>query len=113
MVVTLYVTVGAKPNMFTHKLKFILLSQLIGTLNTVHTAQLQGKTRMSSTRVLLASQFVSMPWLLTSIIIKYMDIISRVLARHTTSNLIITDGPYLLGHRVKKGEDSKYMQICS
>ena len=29
-----------------------------------------------------------------------MDIISRVLAWHTTGNLIITDGPCLLGHRV-------------
>ena len=41
----------------------------------------------------------------------YIVIISRVLARHTTSNLIVTDGLCLLGHQVKKGEDSTYMQI--
>ena len=58
------------------------------------TAQLQGKTCVSSTHVLLAS----MPWLLTSTIVKYMDIISRVLAWHITGDLIVTDGPCLLGH---------------
>ena len=62
---------------------------------------------MLSTRVLL----MSMPWLLTSIIIKHMDIISRMLARHTIGNLIVVDGPCLLGHRVKKGEDSTYMYV--
>ena len=62
---------------------------------------------MSSTHVLL----VSMPWLLARIIVKYMDIISRVLAWHTTSNLIVTNGPCLLGHLVKKEKDSTYMQI--
>ena len=59
------------------------------------------------------SQLAGMPWVLASIIVKYMDIISRVLAQHTTSNLIITDGPCLLGHQVKKGEDSVYLQIHS
>ena len=44
---------------------------------------------------------------------KYMDIISRVLARQTTSNLIVMDRPCLQGHQVKKGEDSTYMQIRS
>ena len=57
------------------------------------------------------SQLMSIPWLLASIIVKYMDIISRVLAHHTTSNLIVTDGPGLVGHRVKKGEDSMFMQM--
>ena len=61
----------------------------------------------------LASKLASMPWLLPSIIVKYMDIISRVLAQHTMGDLIVTDRPCLLGHRVKKGEDSTYMQICS
>ena len=56
---------------------------------------------------------MSMPMLLASIIIKYMDIVSRVLARLTTGNLIVMDGPCLLRHRVKKGEDSTYMQIRS
>ena len=56
------------------------------------------------------SQLVRMPWLLTDIIV---DIISRVLARHTTGNLIVMDGPCLLGHCVNKGEDSMYMQIHS
>ena len=64
---------------------------------------------MSSTHMLL----MSMLWLLISIIVKYMNIVSRVLAQHTTSNLIVMDGPCLLGHRVKEGEDSIYMQICS
>ena len=56
-----------------------------------------------------------MPWLLASIIVEYMDIISRVLAWHSTGNLIITDGPCLLGHQVKKGEDSTwtYLQIAN
>ena len=61
----------------------------------------------------VASQLTSMPWLLISIIVKYMDIISRVLARHTADNLVVTDGPCLLGHRVKKGENSTYMEIRS
>ena len=52
-----------------------------------------------------------MHWLLANTIVKYMDIISRVLALQTTGNLIVTDGPCLLGHRVKKGEDSTY-GIC-
>ena len=52
-------------------------------------------------RKFLMSQLISMPWLLTSIIVKYMDIISRVIVQHTTSNLIIMDGPCPLGHRVK------------
>ena len=56
---------------------------------------------------------MSMPWLLASIIVKYVDIMSRVLAWHTTGNLIITDGPYLLGHQVKKVEESMHMQIHS
>ena len=55
-------------------------------------------------------QVMSMPWLLTNIIV---DIISRVLAQHTTGNLIVMDGPCLLGRRVNKGEDSMYMQIHS
>ena len=55
-----------------------------------------------------ASQLTSMSWLLSSIIVKYMDIISRALAWHTTDNLLVRDGPCLLGHRVKKGEDSRY-----
>ena len=59
----------------------------------------------------LMGQLASMPWVLTSIFVKCMDIISRVLAHHTNSNLIVTDGPCLLGHQVKKGEDSAYMQI--
>ena len=59
------------------------------------------------------NQLVSMPWLLANITVKYMDIISRVLVRHTTGNFIVTDGPCLLGYQVKKGEDSSYMQICS
>ena len=57
---------------------------------------------MSSAHVLLSSQLASMSWLLTSIIVKYMDIISRLLARHATGNLIVTDGLCLLGHRVKE-----------
>ena len=61
----------------------------------------------------LASHLMSMPWLLASIIVKYMDIISRVLAWHTIGNLIVTDGPCLLENRVKKGEDSTDMQIYS
>ena len=43
----------------------------------------------------LMSQLVRMPLLLASIIVKYMDIISTVLARNTTGNLIVTDGPYV------------------
>ena len=55
-----------------------------------------------------------MPCLLVSIIVKYMDIISRVLVWHTIGNLIVTDGPCLLGHGVKKGEIvCMYMQIVS
>ena len=44
-----------------------------------------------------------------------MDIISRVLAWHSTGNLIVMRGPCLLGDRVKKGEDSTwmYMQIAN
>ena len=65
----------------------------------------------------LMSQLASMPWLLTSIIVKlivkYTDIVSSMLAQHTTGNLIVADEPCLLGHRVKKGEDSMYMQIHS
>ena len=57
---------------------------------------------MHVVREFLTRQLTSKPWLLTSIIVKYMDIISRVLARHTTGNFIIMDGPCLLGHRVKK-----------
>ena len=52
----------------------------------------------------LVSQLTNMPWLLAGIIVKYMDIISRVLIWHTIGNLIVTVGPCLLGHRVKKGE---------
>ena len=62
--------------------------------------------------MLLTSQLMSMPWLLASII-KYVDIISIVLARHTTGNLIVTDGPCIVGHQVKKQKDSTYMQIHS
>ena len=64
----------------------------------------------------LASKLASMPWLLPSIIVKYMDIISRVLAQHTMGNLIVTDRPCLLGHRMKKGEDStvcKYRLVAN
>ena len=62
----------------------------------------------------LSSELMSMPCrLLTSIIVKYMDIINRMLARHITSNLIVTDGPCLLGTRVKKGENSMYMHVDS
>ena len=62
----------------------------------------------------VACEFLtSMPWLLAIIIVKHMDIISKVLVRLTTGNLIKTDGPCLLGHRMKIGEDSMYMQICS
>ena len=43
---------------------------------------------------------MNMPWLLAGIIVKYMDIISRVLI---WGNLIVTVGPCLPGHRVKKG----------
>ena len=60
---------------------------------------------MLSICMLLASQLMSIPWLLTSII-KYMDIVSIVLARHTTSNLIVTDEACVVGHRVKKQKDS-------
>ena len=67
-------------------------------------AQLQGKTSMSSTRVLLMS-FSRV----ASIIVKYMDIISGVLAWYSTGNLIITDGPCLLGHQVKKREDNMWI----
>ena len=77
------------------------------------TAQLLGKTCVLSTPVLRASFLQVNSRLLTSIIVKYMDIISRVLAQHTTSNLIVMDGPCLLGHQETKGEDSAYMQICS
>ena len=42
-----------------------------------------------------------------------MGIISRVLAQYATGNLIVMDGPCQLGDRVKKGEDSTYMQIRS
>ena len=35
-----------------------------------------------------------------------MDIISKGLAWHTIGNLIVMDGPCLLGHWVKKGEDN-------
>ena len=48
---------------------------------------------------LFASPLTNIPWLLTSIIVKYMDIISKVLARHTTGNLIVMDGPCLEGRR--------------
>ena len=41
---------------------------------------------------------MSMLWLLVSIIVKYIDIISRVLAQHTTGNLTVTDEPCLPGH---------------
>ena len=44
---------------------------------------------------------------------KYMNIISRVLAQHTISNLIVMDGPCLLGHWMKNGEDNTYMQIAN
>ena len=69
---------------------------------------------MYAAHELLARQLMIMPWLLASIIISYMDIISRVLARHTTSNFI-TDGPSQLVHRVQKGKDTtyRYMQIHS
>ena len=50
----------------------------------------------------LASQLASMSLLLATIIVNYMDIISTVLAQHTTDNFIAMDGPCLLGHRVKK-----------
>ena len=53
----------------------------------------------------LASQLVSMPWLLARIIVKYMDIISGVLDQHITGNLVITDGSCLLVPQVKKGEE--------
>ena len=86
-------------------------------------AQLLGKSHVSSTWLLVIGEFLAsrqlfasylrMPWLLTSIIFKYMDIISRVLAWHITCNLIVTDGPCLLGHQVKKGEDSMYIQIAN
>ena len=56
---------------------------------------------------------MSMPWLLVSIVVKYMNIISRVLAWHSTSNLVVMDGLCLLGYRVKKGEDSMYIQIAN
>ena len=42
-----------------------------------------------------------------------MDTINIVLARYTTDDLIVMDGPYLLGCPVKKGEDSTYMQIAN
>ena len=42
-----------------------------------------------------------------------MDIISKVLARHTTNNLIIMDGPCLLGYQAKKEEDSMYMHVAN
>ena len=40
-----------------------------------------------------------------------MNIITRVLAWHSTGNLIITDGPCLLVHQVKKGEDSMWTHM--
>ena len=97
---------------------YILEYQLVHSYST---AQLQSRTCVSSTCVLLTSfsrvshESVRTPWLLTSIIVKYMDIMSRVLAWHTTGNLIVTDGSCVLGPRVKKGEDSTwtYMQIAS
>ena len=64
---------------------------------------------------LLTSQLPSysqIPWFLASIIVKYIDIY-RVLARHTTGNFIVTDGPYIPGHRLKKGEDSPYIHADS
>ena len=41
---------------------------------------------------------MSMFWLLVSIIVKYMDVISRVLAQYMTGNLIVTDEACLPGH---------------
>ena len=80
-------------------------------MSMFNTTQLQGNTHMSSTPVLLASEPASMSWLLVSIHVKYMDIISTVLARHTTGNLII------MGHDYwgicEEGKNSIYMQICS
>ena len=67
---------------------------------------------MRVARKFLTSQLASVPWLLANIIVKYMDIISRVLARHTTSNLIVMDGPCLLEH-MKKGENSTYVHADS
>ena len=62
----------------------------------------------------VSASYLWMLWLLASIIVKYMEFISRVLTRHTTGDLIIwLDGPCLLGHWGKKGEDSMYMQIAS
>ena len=78
---------------------------------TYGTAQLLGKTYASSTCAcyeFLASRVASylrMLWLLAIIIVEYMDIVNRVLARHITGNLIVMDGPCLSGHRVKKDED--------
>ena len=60
------------------------------------TAQLQGKTScVKYTRVarkFLTSQLANMPWLLAIIIVKYINIISRVLAQNTTGNFIVTNG---------------------
>ena len=86
----------------------ISLTTLLCHCQEYGTAQL-GKARVLNAHVLLASQLTGMPWLLPSIIVKYMVIISRVLAQHSTGNLIVTDGPCLTGHRVKKGKDSMYM----
>ena len=41
-----------------------------------------------------------------------MDIISTVVARHTTSDVIVMDGPCLLGCQVKNGKDNTYMPMC-
>ena len=41
----------------------------------------------------------------------HVDIISMLLAWQTISILIVTDGPCLLGNRVKKGENSTYMLL--
>ena len=70
---------------------------------------------MLSTHMLLASQSREFLGCYSQVIVKYMDIISTVLSRHTTNNLIVTDGPCLLGTTSSeeiKGEDSMYTPMC-
>ena len=51
---------------------------------------------MCVAREFLVSKLTGMPWLLVSKIVKYIDTLSRVLALHTTGNLIVMDGLCLL-----------------
>ena len=89
-----------QPSDYDHTVIIISYEILVSTVQLSYKVNLQVKDTCVA-REFLTSQLMSMPWLLTRIIVKYMDTISIVLAWHSTSNLIVMDGPCLLGHRVK------------